>query len=75
MLNFSAGMNANEGHKVGRVREYSEFEESVSDLKLDRENLLRALADLHKLLEDYAPTWYTMPHREQAESALQGRKG
>jgi len=32
--------------------------------------LVEALSDLYKLLEEYAPSWYTEEHREKAEAAL-----
>lgn len=32
--------------------------------------LKEALIDLYELLEQYAPTWYTQAHRDQAKLAL-----
>lgn len=32
--------------------------------------VLDALNDLHDLLDDYAPSWYTREHRDKAESAI-----
>ena len=36
--------------------------------------LADALAELHELLEGYAPTWYTLHHHEKAECALRSVK-
>jgi hypothetical protein len=36
--------------------------------------LVEALSDLHDLLEDYSPAWYTEEHHRKAESALHTRK-
>ncbi len=36
----------------------------------DRNSLIEALSDLHSLLEEYAPAWYTEEHHRKAESAL-----
>ena len=33
-------------------------------------NLRDVLGELHTLLEEYSPTWYTQRHYERAESAL-----
>ena len=33
--------------------------------------LIEALAELHELLEQYAPSWYTQEHREKTIAALQ----
>lgn len=30
-----------------------------------------ALSDLYRLLEEYAPSWYTEEYREKAQAALQ----
>ena len=37
---------------------------------MERSRLLNALADLHKLLEEYGPPWYTQEHHKRAESVL-----
>ena len=34
-------------------------------------NLIDVLGELHALLEEYSPTWYTRRHYEQARNALQ----
>lgn len=41
----------------------------------ERARLIEALSDLHDLLEQYAPSWYTEEHHLKAESALQSAKG
>ena len=38
-------------------------------------NLRDALGELHTLLEQYSPTWYTQRHYERAESALRLVRG
>lgn len=45
--------------------------ELEAENRIDRQRLVDALADLHQLLEEYAPSWYTQEHHEKAESALQ----
>jgi hypothetical protein len=37
---------------------------------IERTRLIEALSDLHNLLEEYAPAWYTEEHHRKAESAL-----
>ena len=41
-----------------------------------RNNLVAVLGDLHRLLEDYAPRWYTYEHHRRSELAFrqQGRR-
>jgi len=41
---------------------------------LDRASLARALDQLHRLLEEYAPSWYTQKHHETALAALDSLK-
>lgn len=36
----------------------------------ERTLLIEALSDLHNLLEEYAPAWYTEEHHRKAERAL-----
>lgn len=38
--------------------------------ELIQERLANALTLLYKLLEEYAPSWYTQEHHEIAEGAL-----
>ncbi len=46
-----------------------------NDSQSERARLVEALSDLHDLLEEYAPSWYTEEHHRKAESALHpGRK-
>jgi hypothetical protein len=40
------------------------------EMKLQLTRATDVLAELHELLEKYAPTWYTQHHHEIAESAL-----
>jgi len=40
----------------------------------ERALLIEALSDLHNLLEEYAPSWYTEEHHRKAELALQSAK-
>ena len=40
----------------------------------ERAHLIDALSDLHNLLEDFSPTWYTQRYRDKAESALHVEK-
>jgi len=44
---------------------------SESETDPVEERLAEALADLHKLLNEYAPSWYTQEHHTKVESALQ----
>lgn len=41
-----------------------------TDYQSERDRLIEALSDLHNLLEEYAPSWYTEEHHRKAESAL-----
>ena len=43
---------------------------SRSQRDIERSRLADALSDLHDLLEQYGPAWYTEEHHEKAESAL-----
>jgi len=36
----------------------------------ERSRLLETLSDLHNLLEEYAPAWYTERHHRQVKLAL-----
>jgi len=57
-------------------------QEGVSTHSSQRENesaaertlLIEALSDLHNLLEEYAPAWYTEEHHRKAESALRASR-
>ena len=42
----------------------------TSNTQLDPKQLAEALSDLHDLLEEYAPTWYTQEHHEKVVLAL-----
>jgi hypothetical protein len=64
-----------EGERVlgteGQSNRFSQHLDSVCESQLDTKRLLDALADLHRLLEEYSPSWYTQELHEKAESALQ----
>jgi hypothetical protein len=60
-------LNTQQRHS-GRI---SEVLEPDFECVLDRERLLDALSELHQLLNEYAPPWYTQQHFEKAESVLQ----
>jgi len=40
----------------------------------ERTRLVEVLSELHELLEDYSPTWYTEEHHLRLESALHAKK-
>jgi hypothetical protein len=40
----------------------------------DRARLVEALSELHNLLEEYSPSWYTEEHHRKAEAALHPNK-
>lgn len=42
----------------------------TSNAQLDPQQLAEALSDLHDLLEEYAPSWYTHEYHEKAVLAL-----
>ena len=46
----------------------------ASEMRLQLRHLANALAEVYELLEDYAPTWYTLRHQERVESALRSAK-
>jgi hypothetical protein len=49
---------------------------TASSMELAATKAAEALAELHNLLEEHAPLWYTRRHHERAESALRnGRPG
>jgi len=43
-------------------------------MRLQLRHLANALAEVYELLEDYAPTWYTLHHQERVASALRSAK-
>ena len=59
--------------KKGNLRRIlnDEVKVSVSTFR----NLQDALGELHTLLKQYSPTWYTQQHYERAESALRLANG
>jgi len=46
----------------------------ASEMRLQLRHLANALAEVYELLEEYAPTWYTLRHQERVESALRSAK-
>ena len=44
--------------------------EPDTETDLDRARLADALTELHRLLEEYAPSWYTQKHHEKVQAAL-----
>jgi hypothetical protein len=54
---------------VAHVSEASPFRKSLPS-EFDPEELHDVLSDLYRLLEEYAPSWYSQEYREKAESAL-----
>jgi hypothetical protein len=70
MLSIVMGSNGNRPRNESNARTTSELLDSSDLLKLDRTRLVDALAELQRLLEDYAPSWYTKEHHEKAKSAL-----
>jgi len=40
----------------------------------ERARLIEALSELHDLLQEYSPAWYTEEHHRKAEAALHPRK-
>lgn len=65
---------------TGNRTTHSKGESSFSSAHNSCENpskstrVLEALSDLHELLEEYAPSWYTEEHHRKAESALHPKK-
>ena len=65
------------GQNGGIVPESSHFftnigshQHSQSETRLDRERLAATLEELYRLLEEYAPAWYTEQLHQQSEAAL-----
>ena len=48
----------------------SEHSRVESELKIDRVRLLNTLQELHQLLEEYAPSWYTERLHDESEAIL-----
>ncbi len=67
---IEAGGNRRVPQKV--VSSCSSSAENCGDT--ERAQLIDALSDLHNLLEDFSPTWYTQRFRDKAESALHVKK-
>ena len=53
-----------------RVGNFSQRLNSESETDPVQARLADALVDLHNLLKEYAPSWYTQEHHTKVESAL-----
>lgn len=63
-------MRTSASHKVPTEAKANLSSLRHNDHKSERSRLIEALADLHNLLEEYSPAWYTEQHHRRAESAL-----
>jgi hypothetical protein len=66
------------GSAVGsaaELRESSHTSQLKNESASERTRLIDALSDLHSLLEEYAPAWYTEEHHRKAELALRASRG
>ena len=54
-----------------RVGSFAPPLNSESETDPVQTRLVDALVDLHNLLNEFAPSWYTQEHHTKAESALQ----
>jgi CelD/BcsL family acetyltransferase involved in cellulose biosynthesis len=54
-----------------RAANFSRPLNSESETDPVQARLADALVDLHNLLREYAPSWYTLEHHTKVESALQ----
>lgn len=52
------------------VSNLAQLPDDASEMKLQLIRAAEALAELYRLLEEYAPSWYTQQHHQIAESAL-----
>ena len=62
------------GMKDERLLHLKPVDQSDGSIAICR-NLQDALGELHTLLKQYSPTWYTQRHYERAESALRLANG
>jgi len=60
--------------KNGRLSQLKPLDEADGSTAICR-TLQDALGELHNLLKQYSPTWYTRRHYERAESALRLANG
>jgi len=74
MLTTVMGSNENRTRIEKSAKTISELPNSSDSMSLERGRLEDALAELHNLLEEYAPSWYTEEHHDKAESALRSVK-
>ena len=64
------GSNGNRALKSKNSTGSSQLVNYKFEGELDRGRLVEALSELHDLLEEYAPYWYTEEHHEKAMAAL-----
>jgi hypothetical protein len=64
------GSNENRAERAKPTRSVPGLLPTDSQAERQRARLVEALSDLHDLLEEYGPIWYTEEHREKAQSAL-----
>jgi hypothetical protein len=60
------------GHRT--LRKAASSHASVNNeqkISNSRKHLIEVLSELHELLEDYSPVWYTEEHHRMLESVLQ----
>jgi len=56
--------------RVGWPNKKNAIPKDESNADLNQNDLLHALDQLHQLLEEHSPSWYTREHHEIAEAAL-----
>lgn len=66
-------MGSTGSHAV-RERASTHSSQCENESATERTLLIEALSDLHNLLEEYAPAWYTEEHHRKAESALRASR-
>ena len=68
---MQASFMGSNGHRMSDPKRNSPgLQASGSEAERQRSRLVDALSDLHDLLEQYGPAWYTEEHHEKAELAL-----
>ena len=70
MLTSFMGSNGNRALKSKSLADRPQLLNYEAGAELDRGRLVDALSELHDLLEQYAPSWYTQEHHEKALAAL-----
>jgi len=71
MLTSYMGPNGNRTLKSKKTTGPSQLLNYKFEGELDRARLVDALSELHDLLEEYAPSWYTEEHHDKAMAAMQ----